>query len=63
MGLKKFYETDTLIEQKYFTHPELPSGEADDYFVLKFAADHAPHLLTQLREWVRQIEEAIEEDR
>ena len=55
-GLIKIYEVDTWISKDIFV--DTPNGGQTR---IRFDEKQAPGLLIQLREWVRQIEEVVED--
>jgi len=55
-GLIKIYEVDTWISKDIFV--DTPDKGMTR---IRFDEEQAPGLLIQLREWVRQIEEVVED--
>jgi len=51
--LKKIYQTDTFIAKEFFVEPLA----SIDHFVLTFEEKDKEHVLLNLKEWVRQIEQ------
>jgi hypothetical protein len=56
MALKKIYQTDTYIEQEFFVDP-IPGPDGDEFFALRFESKDKDHILLNLKEWIRQIEQ------